>query len=51
MSDDLYDLRPTLAASNRDVVLDEERKPILYDAKDRPLRRPVGFRAPEVRTR
>ena len=22
----------------------EERKPVLYDAKDRPLVRPVGFR-------
>lgn len=26
------------------VILDDERKPVLYDAKDRPLYRPLGFR-------
>jgi len=31
----------------RDVLVDEERPPVLYDAKDRPLVRAAGFRAAE----
>ena len=27
----------------KDVIVAEERKPVLYDAKDRPLVRRVGF--------
>lgn len=29
----------------KDVLLDENRKPVLYDATNRPLIRTVGFRA------
>lgn len=28
----------------KDVLLDEGRRPVLYDAKNRPLVREVGFR-------
>lgn len=28
----------------KEVLVPEERKPMLYDHKDRPLTRPVGFR-------
>ena len=29
----------------KDVIVAEERRVVLYDAKERPLVRPVGFRA------
>jgi hypothetical protein len=29
----------------RDVIVDEPRRPVLYDAKNRPLSRVVGFRS------
>ena len=28
----------------KDVIVANERRPVLYDAKERPLARPVGFR-------
>lgn len=28
----------------KEVIVAEDRKPILYDHKDRPLSRPLGFR-------
>ena len=28
----------------RDAIVHEDTKPVLYDAKDRPLKRDVGFR-------
>lgn len=33
----------------KDVIVAEERKPVLYDANDRPLARPVGFRGKSER--
>lgn len=30
----------------RDVLVNDDRPPALYDAKGRPLVRPVGFRPP-----
>ena len=33
----------------KDVIVAEERKPVLYDAKDRPLARPMGFRSKSER--
>jgi len=36
----------------KEIIVAEERKPILYDHKDRPLTRPLGFQArKEVTTR
>lgn len=29
----------------KDVIVNDERKPVLYDAKGRALVRPVGFRS------
>lgn len=33
----------------KDVIVNDDRKPILYDAKERPLTRPVGFRLQDKR--
>ena len=32
-----------------DVIIHDDKRPVLYDAKDRPLVRPVGFRSTKER--
>lgn len=38
---------PLMLERGTQVVTNDERKPILYDHKDRPLERQVGFRPRE----
>ncbi len=43
-NDDSFLMPALFIERGKDVIVQEDRKPVLYDHKERPLTREVGFR-------